>query len=128
MSGVSQTIGQSTHWWIRNNIEIVARLPEPGETWEINDVECLNSSLITKMRLQNVIESRGWIDDKRRDAHNWETNEDAWEFAQHFIEHSSFTPCGHTGIRCIESGELYECTFDDCDETFGREVAEEVLA
>ena len=38
------------------------------------------------------------------------------------------TPCGcSTGVRCVESGETYTCTDDECDCRFGRETALEVV-
>lgn len=44
------------------------------------------------------------------------------------IDHSHRTPCGHSGVRCLVSGEEYTCTEDYCDAVFDRETAKEVMS
>ena len=58
----------------------------------------------------------------------WRTNLDALSLIEEHIATRTRTPCGcSTGIRTVESGEVYTCRNDDCDERFDKETALEVV-
>jgi hypothetical protein len=58
----------------------------------------------------------------------WQTKQGVTEWVDDHIAGRTYTPCGcTTGIRTVEPG-TYTCRNDDCEETFGREAAEEVVA
>jgi hypothetical protein len=104
--------------------EAALQLPPAGETWTRDDIDVPRGAL-KRFSQAGVIEKAG------RDDHNryrWRTVVGVVEWVEDHIAGRSYTPCGcSTGIRTLEAGETYSCTNDDCDETFGRETAMEVM-
>ena len=60
----------------------------------------------------------------RDDANLWAPANGVLKHIKKRIEPQQFTPCGcSTGVRNSRDREGYTCKNEDCDETFGREVA-----
>ena len=77
-----------------------------------------------------LVKAEDLAEDPTTDAsgYTWTTPEHVHEWIAERIDEPTTTPCGNsTGVRCVESGETYTCTDDDCDCRFDRATAEEVL-
>lgn len=116
--------------FLHGHPSIAMALPEPGTVWEFADHEEITHRAVHILSKANAIKRAG----VRRPGGNeagkiiqWETTQDAHAFIRDEIADRQLTPCGHSGVRCLEAGEVYSCGRDDCDETFGREAAKEVL-
>jgi len=104
-------------------------LPPPDETFrlqELLDQPHWNRSLAHVATRHSIIER---AEHNSQRGHLWRTTPDVYAWVVDTIEPPKLTPCGHQGIRCVESGETYTCALPDteCDEQFGREAAEAVI-
>lgn len=59
-------------------------------------------------------------------AKRWRLKTHVREYIRERVDGLRTAPCGHTGVSNLGDGE-YGCGFEGCDETFGRDVAREVI-
>lgn len=108
---------------LRANQAAAKALPEPGETWVTDDVADELAHRIRKFVFSGAVRTVGYAN-RDTGAREYETTQEAYATAQRINPPTA--PCGHTGVRNLGDG-IYSCCYDGCDETFGVDVAEEVL-
>lgn len=119
---------------LRSNPDVAYQLPAPDERVLWRDLKAdFGHAMVSKLIAAGAIVKAGQVaydDDADSDGHWWRTHDDVYSWVLDVLDHPEMKPCGCLGggIRCVVSGELYECTNDDCDGTFGREAAEEVVS
>lgn len=107
--------------------EAAAKLPEHPEEWYNRDVD-LTVAQLEKFREAGVIQTVRVDYDRSTRPYVWKTYPGVPRYAKRWLENQERTPCDNaTGIRCVESGEVYTCTDDECDCRMDRETAEEVV-
>lgn len=108
---------------VRSHRAAAVRLPEPSREWECADVDDVLAEKV------NLFSRRDIIKIVKRDSvrgYVWRTRPEAYAQVERVRAEEKLTPCGHAGVRNLGDGE-FTCTTDACEETFGREAAEEVL-
>ena len=90
----------------------------------IDDEAGIDRGDLAKLAHHNGIVKVGRVE--RSSAHYWRVSEALKAHLDRHHETPTRAPCGHTGVRCIVSGETFTCTHDGCDETFDKETAMEV--
>ena len=110
---------------LRVNKAAALRLPAPSDPRPRAALyEHLSTSEFYQFRCAGILEKRGRDDEGRR-LWGVPPRVDRWIAENIDIE---TTPCeSATGVRCVEAGETFTCTDDDCDCRFGRETAAEVV-
>ena len=110
---------------IRANKAAALRLPAPTEPQPRRVLyERTSCSQFNVFREAGILEKRGRDDEGRR-LWGVPPRVDRWIAENIDIE---TTPCANaTGVRCVEAGELFTCTDDECDCRFDRETAAEVV-
>lgn len=119
----------SARGFLKSHRVVAHALPEPEVEWTVNDVPAAVGDVIHRLAHDNIVENAGWEHDhnKARERNVWRTSPVAAHWIDEHVEDRRMTPCGHSGVRCIEAGETYTCLEESCEETFDREAAEEVL-
>ena len=109
---------------LRVNKAAALRLPDPSEPRpQAALYEYLSTSEFYQFREAGILEKRGRDDDGRR---LWGVPPRVDRWIAENVD-TTTTPCENaTGFRCVEAGETYTCTDDDCDCRFDRETALEV--
>ena len=109
---------------LRVNKAAALRLPDPSEPRpQAALYECLSTSEFYQFRSAGILEKRGRDDEDRR---LWGVPPRVDRWIRNNVD-TETTPCGcSTGFRCVEAGETYTCTDDECDCRFDRETALEV--
>lgn len=125
MSGTSRHgPGQEIFWTLRSYQAAAVALPHPDETWEAREVDDELTRQLKRFNARGIIEI---AERSRPHRYKWQTKRSVWPVVQQFRDQGNWTPCGHKGIRNLGDGE-FSCCNDNCEETFGRETAEEVVA
>lgn len=121
---MSAALSSGAHTWLRYNRSIALALPAPSEEWTLADVNYSQATLRT-LSEKGHIQRTGTVDSGG--AHVWRTDSATYAYVEKHLERNYETPCGNSGVRCIDAGETYTCTADDCDCRFDRETAEQVM-
>ena len=110
---------------LRVNKAAALRLPDPTDSLpQAALYECLSASEFYQFRSAGILEKRGRDDEGRR---LWGVPPRVDRWIAENVD-TTTTPCANaTGFRCVEAGETYTCTENDCDCRFGRETALEVV-
>ena len=110
---------------LKPNKAAALRLPAPSEPRpQAALYERLSTSEFYQFRSAGILEKRGRDDEDRR---LWGVPPRVDRWIRENVD-TETTPCGNaTGVRCVEAGETYTCTDDECDCRFGRETAAEVV-
>ena len=124
MSG-APTHGPSpdVYWTLQSYQAAAAQLPHPSEEWQIGDVGDELASLLRRFAARGIIHVA--VGDPEG-ANHWQTDPKVWQYVSDIKGGENWTPCGHKGVRNLGDDE-FTCCNDDCDRTFGREIAEEVV-
>jgi len=102
-------------------------LPPRGEVWLSANI-AISSNALNVFSQHGIIEKCRTEDTDSTRAYRWETAAGVTAFVENNMTDVTRTPCGcSSGVRCIESGELYACVNDECDVTFPRDVADAVV-
>lgn len=111
--------------------QVAAALPTPDEVWAFRDIDALDRSALQALRSKDGVLVQAGTRIPATGSNDpvieWRVSRSAHAFIERCVETPSRTPCGHTGVRCLAAGETYTCHRDDCDATFGRAAAQEVL-
>lgn len=120
---------QSLTLWLRYNRIVAVALPAPDQEWTVRDVP-FDHSTINRLHRDAAIERvrRTREPGDCSTVSVWRTAPGVYEHIQQRIDRPHETPCGNSGVHCIERGETYTCTDDDCDCRFGPETARAVMA
>jgi len=125
--------------WTKQNTEWVLSLPEPGESWRVEEwaesvgLEIEAKSRIQKFNLLNLVEKDEYDEGPPTQNDNgawlWETNPDAYQLAEEMREASDTLPCDHrSGFVTLDTDAgIYECGAEWCEERYGREAIEAVF-
>jgi len=119
------SLQNSAHRILKSHREYAERLPPATETWAVSEVG-IPDNVMTKFRHVGAVRQVGTVGTSGEARYRYRSEPAALALVDGLSEPA--TPCGHCGIHCIESGELYTCGFDECDEEFGREVAWEEVS
>lgn len=111
---------------LRSNQYAAKQLPQPGEAWDTSSVPDELGAAIKRFAASDAIQCVGRVEERASNMRRYETTPAAYRIAQDLD--LTTASCGHTGVQTIEAGEVYTCGHEDCDNTFGRDVAEEVLS
>jgi hypothetical protein len=119
-----QQVGRTAAATLMGRPDAALKLPPASDgAWLRADIG-IEQSALSAFHQAGAIEAVGSDGNRNR----WQTKQGVAEWVEDKIAGRTTTPCGcSTGIRTIEPG-TYTCRNDDCDETFGRETAEEVVA
>ena len=109
---------------LRVNKAAALRLPDPTEPRpQAALYERLSTSEFYQFRSAGILEKRGRDDEGRR---LWGVPPRVDRWIRENVD-TTTTPCENaTGFRCVEAGEVFTCTDDECDCRFGPETALEV--
>jgi len=110
----------SAHRILKSHREYASRLPPTTETWAVSEVG-IPDNVMTKFRQYGIVHQVGTVGTSGEARYLYRSRPAALALVDGLSEPA--TPCGHCGIHCIESGEVYTCGFDECDEEFGRDAA-----
>lgn len=110
------------YWTMQSYQAAAAQLPHPSEEWQVSDVKDELEAQIRRFAARAIIHA---VETDSNGSNTWTTDEQVWGYVEDIRDAGNWTPCGHKGVRNLGDGE-YTCCNDDCDETFGRGVAEEV--
>lgn len=117
------SIGRLQGGFLQLHPDAAHELPEPDENWQWKDVD-IEDSLLAQFSARDIIqkENRTW------QCWTWTTPRHVHEYIQSQIQIPDITTaeCGHTGIHNL-GDDRYTCANEDCEETFGRETAREVI-
>jgi len=105
---------------IRSRQHDIRQLPDPDETWLLQDVP-LSRRRASKLRQSGAIKTVGQVTNRGNQRLVYRVDPDVSEAVARMPEPE--TPCGHTGVRNLRDG-AFTCTRDDCDVEFSREIAE----
>ena len=110
---------------LRVNKAAALRLPDPSEPRpQAALYERLSTSEFYQFREAGILEKRGRDDEGRR---LWGVPPRVDRWIAENVD-TTTTPCENaTGFRCVEAGEVFTCTDDECECRFGRETALEVV-
>lgn len=109
-------------------------LPPPDVEWvtdndmapDLHEVGDDLANVVRRFVEHGIIQPVGYAD-PQSSRRIYVTNPKSFRWVEQNIrENTTWTPCGHTGVRNLGDGE-FTCVRDHCDETFPRSVAEEVL-
>jgi hypothetical protein len=108
-----------------------ARLPDADEAVTHATLrERIGHATLSKFNAAGVVtKARSLADDPEyeSDGHLWTVPAGVAAWIEQNVD-STMTPCGcSTGIRTVTAGETYTCRNDECNETFDRETALEVV-
>lgn len=124
--GMSRTKG--LHNWFQYTRRFALALPAPERTWTIDDVP-FDHTVANKLHRDGAIEHVGHRtrEDPRTTVYEWETDPETYAWVQTHIDRPHETPCGNSGVHCIQAGRVFTCTDDECDCRFGPERARQVM-
>lgn len=115
---------------LRTHKAAAFKLPEPDDGIRLEELrDRIGHALVYRFREWDIIQRGDPLgDDDEYEGHWWYTNRTAYAYLHENYDEPTLTPCGcSNGVRCVTAGEVYTCQNDNCDETFGRETAEEVV-
>lgn len=130
-TGAAAAIDSRLAQVLRTSAAACLRLPAPDEEVTMETLrERFGKDTIYKFTTNGILYKTRDVQydaEYRCSGHLWGTSPTVYRWIQNNID-TETTPCGcSTGIRTVEAGELYTCKADDCDETFDRETALEVV-
>lgn len=130
MSATDQSPIRDLATWFRFNRQVALALPEPDTEWTVREVPEIDHTVTNRLNKNGAIERVGRTPQckDRTSVTIWTTDSGTYEWVQEHIERTNETPCGNSGVRCIEAGETFSCTDADCDCRFGPDTAREVMA
>lgn len=130
MSTADNTPIRDLSTWFLFNRQVALALPAPDAEWTVRDVPEIDHTVTNRLHKNGAIERVGRTrqTNDRTTATIWQTDAATHAWVHEHIERTHETPCGNSGVRCIDPGETFSCTDDDCDCRFGRETALEVMA
>jgi len=99
------------------------KLPHPDHEWQVSDVPDEISSHVYKFSQAGIVHQVRKESYAGSASTIWQTDRSAWEYVNDVVDSTTTAgPCDHPGIRNLGDGE-FTCTTDECDATFGREIA-----
>lgn len=115
---------------LRHHKPAAFALPAPDERVRLVELkDAIGHATLYRFRAHGIVECGDRLDaDVEYEGHWWRTNPTVYEYLHENYDEPTLTPCGcSNGIQCVEAGEVYTCQNDDCEETFDRETALEVV-
>ncbi len=128
--GDATDITGSQYYSLEGRRQAALALPPHGETWTTADVEALDSGAVKSFHIAGVIAR---VEREYDGANVWETEPGIHEWVQTHFNSEATCPgtgtrsCPATGVRCLESCEVYTCTDPDCGARFGPTTARRLL-
>ncbi|MFB6254194.1 MAG: hypothetical protein ABEI06_06275, partial [Halobacteriaceae archaeon] len=121
----TDTLSPGTKKRLRAHAWLIAQLPDPGETFQVQDVDRIQNTkgLLALLHDVGVIRRVGHDNDG---VSKWEVREGVKEYVADYRSNRSELPCGHTGFVNLGDGE-YKCSYDGCDRRYSRQMIEEVF-
>ncbi len=128
--------------WIDSHVDLILELPEPGidyrfrDLWGPKNVQGVRHDLpktfvAYRQMLQQmrVIRKVNHVNTTDEMYSIWQTDADVWRYIQEKRDGQTTFPCGHlSGFETIDAdAEIYQCGYEYCHETFGRDTVEEVM-
>lgn len=121
--------GASAGSMVRNYADLLNWLPDPPETFYMDDLPKSFVGEIRSLAQEEVIAKEGWeaYDEEDGRSNNtrrvWQVESWASERAAEIVAaRDAVCPCGHAGVQ--NCGDHYECGFVACDESFARDELE----
>ncbi|WP_181693263.1 hypothetical protein [Natronomonas sp. LN261] len=119
---------------LRYNREMAMKLPDAERTFALQETN------LSKSELQKLHQA-GAIDRVERERSvcetgvtyrrwRWQTVDRVAAWIEDYFDDAPECPgedCYSTGVRCLEPRERYTCSNDGCTETFGPDVARELI-
>jgi hypothetical protein len=130
-----ETLSHHQQQGLRARRESALALPAPGDDWALADVAVDHADLLVLKQCGAVrqagVETVPVGDGSDTSPHyRWETVPELYAWIRDNLTSESECPapgCHSTGVRNPRGTEGYTCRNDECDVTFDRETAEELL-
>lgn len=120
-------IGRRHGDFIRGNLNYLLDFPDLNDgEWVVRKQPPGVAARINELNSRRFIEKQGRAS-QYPTTFRYTTNPHAYDAIQAEADRRSTLPCGHTGVTTIRVDEAYGCGYEFCDETYPRDVVEEVF-